>query len=194
MPHGIAIFDFDRTLTRQGSLVLFLNALIGKRNFIILGVRASMEAIARSPGGGWETIRASLLRRMLAGKNLAEVRTAAEAIFPRLEWKTEVMDAYYRHREAGHSLLIATGSPSCYIRILLEMKKMTVDGLVASEMTVDGETLTGELSGAYCVGREKARRVKAWLAGRNGETWGYGNLPSDAAMLALTDHPTAVPK
>jgi phosphoserine phosphatase len=76
---------------------------------------------------------------------------------------------------------------------ILEMKGIRVDGLLSTEVVVDGDVLTGEMATESCTWAEKARRVKEWLAEVEGSVWGYGNMPHDGAMLKLTDHPTVVP-
>jgi phosphatidylglycerophosphatase C len=192
MATGVAIFDFDRTLIRQSSLAVFLAVLVGRRRLFFAGAAGVGSAVFAAGSDRREAFRATVLRRTLAGKNAAQICAAAEEIFLRLEWNPEVLAAYERHRKAGHRILVATGGLSCYVRLLLERKKLTVDGLLASEMVVTENVLTGEMAGLSCRREEKARRIKAWLADAPGEIWGYGNLPNDAAMLALTHHPVVV--
>jgi phosphatidylglycerophosphatase C len=189
---GVAVFDFDKTLIRQGSLALFLVALIGKRRFVQACCRAAVRTMAVAPSRRRDVFRAALLRGTLTGVTLAQVDAAARAVFPHLLWRGEMLAAYARHRSAGHRVLVATGGLSCYMPTLLALKSLPVDGLLATEMAVDGDVLTGEMAAPSCTWTEKARRIKAWLPADAGEIWGYGNLPNDAAMLALTHHPTAV--
>ncbi len=188
---GVAVFDFDGTLIHQESLAMFLYAIAGKRTFAssccIAGLKTSIK------GCKLDIFRAELLRRALVGKTLTQAWQAAERVFTHLHWIGRTTEALIRHKNEGCHVVVATGSLSVYVSALLEMKGLSVDGLLATEIGIDGNVLTGEMMTASCTGVEKARRVREWLAGSNGPTWGYGNLPHDGAMLALTDHPTVIP-
>ena len=190
---GVAVFDFDRTLVRQGSLGMVLHALLGTRRYLSACGAAAAAAVFSPPRLWRETYRKTLLRRALSGRKIAEIHAAAARIFPRLDWRPEAMGAYARHRAAGRHILIASGSLSCYLPLLLQLKDLRADGLLATEMAVEDGVLTGALAAPACTGEEKARRVRQWLDGTDGEIWSYGNLPHDAAMLALSQHPTVIP-
>lgn len=193
MYQGVAVFDFDKTLIRQGSLKLLLQALT-KRRHLATALACAAAKVALLPAGQrLETFRAEILRRILANCPVAEIRQAAEAIYPQLIWKPDILRAHAWHRAAGHRILIATGGLACYMRDLLIWKGLAFDDLMASEMIVCDGILTGEMAGHSCTWDEKARRVGIWLAAHPGESWGYGNLPNDGAMLALVQHPIAVP-
>jgi phosphatidylglycerophosphatase C len=188
---GVAIFDFDRTLIRESSLFQFLRVLAGDAALARAALAAAARAVASAEK---EAFKRDLLRRLLAGISLAEVQSAAARMFPRLAWKDDILAACERHRRAGCRILIATGGLDCYMPALLAMKGMAADGLLATRMAVEDGVLTGAMASPTCTKAEKARRVASWLENGHGEVWGYGNLPSDAAMLALCDHPMAVPK
>jgi phosphatidylglycerophosphatase C len=191
---GVAIFDFDRTLVRQGSLAIFLSILVGRGHFLAACTAAAVKAVRLPPPQRRERFRSELLRRTLAGKNLAMVRAAAQETYARLDWKPDILAACERHRAAGHRILVATGGLTCYMPTLLAGKGLRTDGLLASDMITHADVLTGEMAGPSCTWEEKARRVSKWLDGTSEETWGYGNLPNDAAMLALVRHPHVVSK
>jgi len=187
----VAIFDFDRTLIRESSLFQFLRVLAGNAALARAALAAAAQAVASAEN---EAFKRNLLRRLLAGVPLAEVQSAAARMFPRLTWKDGILAAYEGHRRAGRRILIATGGLDGYMPTLLAMKGIAVDGLLATRMAAENGVLTGAMASPTCTKAEKAHRVAAWLETGHGEVWGYGNLPSDAAMLALCDHPVAVPK
>ncbi|KAF0137519.1 MAG: HAD-superfamily hydrolase [Rhodospirillaceae bacterium] len=191
---GTAVFDFDQTLIRQESLAMFLQTMAGGRYvsaYCAAGVKAVMTA---SSGERLNVFRTEMFRRTLAGKPVAQAQEAARRVFARLDWIGATMEALARHKDRGRCILVATGSLSVYMPALLELKGIRVDGLLATEIGIEGSVFTGEMATASCTGTEKARRVREWLAGiDDGPVWGYGNLPHDRAMLALTDYPTVVP-
>lgn len=192
MPQGAAVFDFDRTLIRQESMALFLRAIAGGR-YVPSCCAAGARAVTAASGRRRDAFRSEVLRWTLAGKTVDQARDAAERLFSRLTWIGKTMDELSRHRDEGRRILVATGSLSVYMPTILEMKGIRVDGLLSTEVVVDGDVLTGEMATESCTWAEKARRVKEWLAGVEGPVWGYGNMPHDGAMLELTDHPTVVP-
>lgn len=192
MERGVAVFDFDKTLIRQGSLKLLLQTLVPAGPLLWAVLRAAGRA-GRAGGDRLEVLRRDLLHRTLAGVPLNAVRAAAQAMSARLEWKPDLLEAYAWHCRQGHSILIASGGLACYLDVLLAAKGLAYDALFATEMVVDGGILTGEMASPSCTWQTKAERVRDWLAAHAGESWGYGNLPNDAAMLALVDHPMAVP-
>lgn len=193
MPRGAAVFDFDRTLVRQETLALFLRLVAGRAPYVSACCVAGAKASVAVPASRMEVFRAELLRRTLAGRTVGQVREAAEQLYPKLGWISRIAGELARHRDAGRKVLVATGSLSVYIPTLLHRKGFEVDGLLSTEMEIDGDTLTGEMATPSCTWSEKARRVKDWLADVEGPVWGYGNLPHDGAMLELADHPTVVP-
>ena len=193
MPQGAAVFDFDRTLVRQETMAIFLRLVAGKGAYLSACCAAGAKASVAAPAARMDVFRADLLRRTLAGRTVGQARDAAERLYPKLGWISRIAGELARHRDAGRKVLVATGSLSVYMPTILDRKGFRVDGLLSTEMEVDGDTLTGGMATPSCTWTEKARRVEAWLAGIEGPVWGYGNMPHDGAMLDLTDHPTVVP-
>lgn len=186
----VAVFDFDRTLIRSGSLLPILGALVGWRKLMVCCALAG--AAAAAGGARADVFRSELLRRTASGRTEAELRAAAERAFPRLRWRFEMLRAYARHRRDGRTILVASGGLACCVRRLLELKGIAADDVLATELAATGGVLTGGIDGLACTGNEKARRVRDWLGDAGREVWGYGNLPADGPMLALARHPTSV--
>lgn len=192
-PRRIAIFDFDGTLIRGDSLGPFLAAIAGPWRT----TAAFLAGLSRAASGGAlldrrSAIKAGLLRHALAGRSLDEAEAAARDICRRLHWRRAMVEALKAHKLAGCRIVVATGALDLYIGEALA--GLPVDDVLATTMEVEGSRLTGRMAGGNCVRAEKARRVAAYLAehGPFVESWGYGNRPSDLAMLALVDHPTVV--
>lgn len=197
MSCGIAVFDFDKTLIEQGSLKFILMELVGRRRLAAAAAAAAAPALFANGARRHEIFRIRLLRHTLTGVALADICAAAATIYPKLDWKADILQALERHKAAGRRILIATGGLSCYMPVLLDLGGVAADGLLATDMVVrpDGR-LSGEMAAPSCTWDEKARRVRAWMSEAGScddESWGYGNLPNDGAMLALVRHPTAVP-
>jgi phosphatidylglycerophosphatase C len=95
-----------------------------------------------------------------------------------------------RHRELGHTVLLASASLDAYLMPLADLLGADAAICTRLERGHDGR-LTGRLDGANCRGAEKARRVRADLATRgleDAELWAYGDSHDDEPLLQLADH------
>ena len=199
VPHaGVAFFDFDGTLIHGDSLLLFVAEVIGRRRAHLAladAIRSACHRHLRGRGPGCDlrgSIKAVLLKRTLRGLPLADAHAAAHRLVRTLRWYGPSLEALHAHRRAGRRVVVATGALDVYMPTLLD--GLAVDDLLATGMEVADGRLTGRMCTGNCVRADKASRVSAWLAahGPFGETWGYGNHPSDRPMLALLDRPVVV--
>ncbi|WP_158047516.1 HAD-IB family hydrolase [Skermanella pratensis] len=188
---GIAFFDFDGTLVRGDSLLPFLSQIVGSRRARLSLARAvhgaiQLHATRRQLGDDIRTsTKAILLRQTLAGVPVAEAAAAAERLAGWTRWNRPVLDALKAHQDAGRRIVVATGALDLYMPVLL--RGLGIDDLLATGLEEIDGVLTGHMKGGNCVRAMKAQRVSAYLHhhGPFGETWGYGNRPSDVPMLAL---------
>jgi len=191
----VAAFDVDGTLTTTDCVVPFLRRAAGWRLPL---------ALVRRPGA----LAAALVRRdrdrlkelacaSLAGKDAGRLERLGAAFadeFVTQQLRPDTTARLRRHRELGHTVILASASLEAYLTALGEA--LGVDGVVCTRLERDAEgRLTGRLDGPNCRGPEKARRVRAWLAtsGLDGaELWAYGDSPGDAELLAAADHAVRV--
>jgi len=185
------VFDVDGTLTTGDCVFPFLRRAAGfrlatallRRPLALAGGlvrrdRDRLKALACASLGG---LRASEVDELGA-------RFAGEVAASHL--RDDTTARLRRHRELGHTVVLASASLDVYLLPLARL--LSVDDIVCTtlERDTDGR-LTGRLVGANCRGAEKARRVRALLAGRGldgAELWAYGDSAGDDALLALADH------
>lgn len=197
MTRRIAIFDFDGTLVGGDSLLPFLERVAGRARARLIFARALRVGLMRAranPDDDLRTrIKAGMLSRALAGVPLARAQAAAEDLRHWPRWFEPTLSALRRHADAGDRVVVATGGLSLYIPTLLE--GLPVHHILATDMEVAGDMLTGQMQGGNCVRAEKARRVSALLMeyGPFEESHGYGNRPSDLPFLALMSHANVIP-
>jgi len=191
----VAAFDVDGTLTTQDCVVPFLRRAAGRRLPAALARHplALVGALARRDRDRLK----ELACRSLAGRDAAALDRlgatfAGDFVSPRL--RPDTTARLRRHRELGHTVILASASLEAYLVPL--GRALEVDGVVCTQLERDADgLLTGRLAGANCRGPEKARRVRAWLAGAGlagAELWAYGDSPGDAELLAVADHPVRV--
>ena len=195
---GVAFFDFDGTLIHGDSLLMFIGEVIGHRRAKLAfldALRSGLHRHARGRGPGVDlpgSIKTILLRRTLRGVPVPDALAAAERLARRIRWHAPLVETLKMHRREGRRVVVATGALDIYMPALL--RGLEVDDLLATGLEVVDDTLTGRLSTGNCVRLDKAERVRAWIAanGPFGETWGYGNRPSDLPMLAVVDRPAII--
>jgi HAD superfamily hydrolase (TIGR01490 family) len=95
-----------------------------------------------------------------------------------------------RHRELGHTVILASASLDPYLVPLAE--RLGADDVVCTwlERGADGR-LTGRLVGRNCRAAEKARRVREYLQARGlagAELWAYGDSRDDEPLLESAEH------
>ncbi len=198
-PPGVAVFDFDATLTRRDTLMGWLVALAGRRRVagaLTAAVAGTIADLGRGRARADQRTRfkETLFCHLIAGTSEAEAAAAAERMRPGLRWRDDMLAAFQDHRRAGDVLVIATGSPRLVVE-RLAAERCAPDLVIGTELETDGHgRLTGRLAGPNCVREDKAQRVGDWLAAQGpiGRSYGYGNHPHDRPMLALVDHPRVV--
>jgi len=97
------------------------------------------------------------------------------------------------HRDKGDRLLIMTSTN----RLITEpiAASLQVDELLATELEIDDNRLTGRLAGRPCSGEGKVLRLKERLAETGESLRGssfYTDSINDLPLLEIVDHPVAV--
>jgi phosphatidylglycerophosphatase C len=191
---AVAAFDVDGTLTTRDCVVPFLRRVAGPRRLAIgLGRdarRIAPDLVRRDR----DALKAHAARITFAGRPYADVEAAGREFAAHVlhAWlRPDVVDRLVWHRRAGHHAVLVSASFGVYLRPLAEW--LEVDGVVATELAVDGEHCTGGLEGGNCRGAAKVRRLHAYLdehiGGRRAvDLWAYGDSPGDGDLLADADH------
>jgi phosphatidylglycerophosphatase C len=187
----VAAFDVDGTLTTGDCVLPFLRRAAGARLATAL-LRHPLTLARGLVRRDRDTLKA-LACASLAGRPATEIdrlgaEFASDVAASRLREDTTAR--LRRHRELGHTVVLASASLDAYLVPLGEL--LGADEVVCSrlERGADGR-LTGRLDGANCRGAEKARRVRALLAARGLEhalLWAYGDSSDDEPLLELADH------
>ncbi len=185
---SIAFFDFDGTLAEGDSLWPFLVAARGwawcAGAFLLC---LPLPLLAFAAGKNWRTaVKAGLLRLTLGGLSLEEAARAAGKMRSWPKWIEKNVATLRKHHEAGHLVVIATGSLNLYMPTILR-DVLPYDELLCTEMEMKGNVLTGRMASGNCVRERKAQRVAEYIVA-NGpfeESWAYGNAPHDLPMMEV---------
>jgi HAD superfamily hydrolase (TIGR01490 family) len=100
----------------------------------------------------------------------------------------------YEHQDAGRRVYIFTAASQELAEMLAHV--LTFDGGIGSQFSaVDDGVFTGEPTGLFIYGADKARAIKR-LADREGidlgQSYAYSDSASDLPMLRAVGHPVAV--
>ena len=197
-PAAFAFFDFDDTLARGDSILPYLM-------YCILRGAAPRRQVFKAAWGflAWKLnpAHASASKEtslsFIRGKTVDEMDDLARDFFREVQQNAFFEDAapeIFSLREKGVQIVVVSASSDLYMKILPEF--LPVDAVISTTCEVVDGKYTGKI-GKNCKGEEKVQRIQAWLE-KQGTTIdkarsaGYGDSPSDAPMLLLTDAPTLV--
>lgn len=188
----VAAFDFDKTLSERDNVVPFLRTACGTpalvRTLTVLAPRLVEAGLLDSHR---DRLKAALVRRLLAGRPVAELREIAERFADDVvahHLARGMLERAQGHREQGHELVIVSASLAIYLEPI--GARLGFDAVLATELEVDGDgLLTGELAGANVRRAEKVRRLDEWLGDDPATVWAYGDSTGDRELLARADHP-----
>ena len=195
MADGIALFDFDGTLTRSDSFITFARHAVRPAK-LLGGVLATLPHILLwklgiiSGGRAKEALFGRLYGGMSHSEWCAKCRDFVPIIASGL--RSDMLETLHRHQAAGHRTIIVTASPADWVKPWAESEG--IEMVIGTEIAVDGSAhLTGRFATPNCHGSEKVTRLLAAIPDiRSHETWAYGDSPSDAPLLAASTHPHMV--
>ncbi|MBN1777748.1 MAG: HAD family hydrolase [Clostridiales bacterium] len=195
-----ALFDFDGTMIRGDSILLFMRYAWQKK------LCGTFDLLRFAAAGGLFTLRLlspkrakELGLRFLKGRNRAAYTRAAESfcetvLKPRLY--PRAMEALRKHREAGDEVLLISASPTFYLEPLKQMLNLTE--VLGTDMETDTSgRFTGRIVGLNCRGDEKPQRLQTYLNEAGAQldfetSSAYGDSRHDLPMLKLCRHAYAV--
>ncbi|HPJ02130.1 MAG TPA: HAD family hydrolase [Candidatus Limiplasma sp.] len=200
MHQSFALFDFDGTLIRGDSIILFMRYLWRRKLCTVFDIARFTVA------GGLFTLRLTspkrakeMALRFLRGRSRAEyVQYASDfcetVLKPRLF--PQGIEAIRAHQAAGEPVLLITASPTFYLEPLKSM--LGLHAVLGTQFATDGKgRFTGHIAGINCRGDEKPIRIREYLEKTGTEldsqnSSAYGNSTHDLPMLRMCGHAYAV--
>ena len=130
------------------------------------------------------------LTRFFRGMDKGELALVATWVVENELWpkrRLDVVTELERHREAGHTLVLASGVYQPILEVLAERLGAVALG---TPLEMNG-VATGQLSGEVNTGETKVERLTAWLAGRSLDL-AYGDTEADVPMLTCAEDAVTV--
>lgn len=193
-----AIFDLDRTLLPGSSTPVFTAHLakLGLGPSVKIPLQNQFFRLFESHG---ETMPAMQLAKLAARANkgwpvtlVEEAAThAAEELVTLLQPHAPAL--LEQHRSAGHTLVLATTSPSAFVDPLARL--LGFDATVSTEWASTDGRYNGALDGPFLWGKHKMQAVVAWAEATNADlsiSHAYSDSFYDRPLLEAVGHPHAV--
>jgi HAD superfamily hydrolase (TIGR01490 family) len=189
---GLALFDFDKTLSDRDTLFDFHSLYFGKSRVYAWALR-HVPFLLGCPLG-WSDrgkLKENFLASFWSGVPYEEFARAARKYsleqMPRVV-RPRALKVLEQHLQRGDRVLVISAS----IKEWLEPWCLAqgVDQVLATEMEVQEGVLSGALATPNCRGPEKIRRLREVLNPQAySPIYAYGDSDGDREMLALADYP-----
>jgi len=183
----LALFDFDGTISRRDSFLLFLWE-VDRLRFLSTCL-THIPAILLYLNGRYpnQKLKELFLTKLFVNKDLQYFSRLAEAFCEDLVPKIIRQEFWQRldfHKKAGHIVVVVTATPRS---ILAPWCRSNSIQIIGSELACTSSgTLSGKLDGLNCMGGEKVRRIKEnYDLAEYDEIFAYGDTSGDLPMLGL---------
>lgn len=182
----LSVFDFDGTLTRHDSFVLFLRFAFGWRGFSRRMLKLTWPSLRYAMGANSrDELKAHLIHAFLAGVTVDWVQQTAEA-FSRAFWHRLMRPSGLRAVEAevtsGAVVTLCSASPALLLQSFAD--RLGVQ-LIGTELESINGVLTGRLRGSNCRCEHKVLRLQS-VYGPLNQYWlkAWGDTRGDYELLA----------
>ena len=192
MRETIAAFDFDGTLTRSDTFLMFLIFQFGFPAFLKSlwsNLAILMKYVFRKVSN--HEAKQAIFSYFFKGMKITEFdaacrRFALSKIPGQINRKA--IEKCDWHRQNGHHIIIVSAS----IRNWIEpwAKQYGFKAVIGTEVELDNEILTGQFAGKNCHGPEKVTRLLSHYPERNNYyLYDYGDSKGDRDMMKFADFP-----
>ena len=191
---GVAFFDVDETLVSVRTLESFLMAYLKEVPSMISLER--LQALSRQV---IELSREEFNRiyfAIWAGQPVEQVLEAGRRWYAENAgtdgfYRQNVLDRLRQHQQDGDRVVLVSGSFPAPLEPIAAA--VGADHVYCTRLEVADGKYTGVLAGAM-IGDDKRTAVEAYLAENapDAVTWGYGDHPSDLALLESVTNPVVI--
>jgi phosphatidylglycerophosphatase C len=185
----LALFDFDGTITTRDTYIEFLQSTVGKGRFA-RGMLFLLPVVIAYYLGLISAHRAKEIMMTHFFKDMAEEEFAAHATrFAHGKMismiKQSALDRIAWHKQQGHDVVVVSASISYWL--LPWCQKYELD-LIATELEIKDNRISGKLASPNCKNQEKVKRIKArFPLEQYSYIYAYGNSSGDKEMLELAN-------
>jgi len=199
MSHKIAIFDFDGTLIRGDSFILYMlltyvycmffkpaKAVCVPFKFSLI-VRQLIDQIRYSDV---RRLKESLLVLFTGGLELRHIDGINNYFCKMLKpfIRKKIFNDFRRLKREGYVTILLSASPDIYLQWIKE--SFGFDILISTKVEIINNTATGKIIGENCKGVEKLRRLKEILSEDEiSNAISYADNESDRLLMQAVNKP-----
>ncbi|MEP4052312.1 MAG: HAD-IB family phosphatase [Litorimonas sp.] len=190
--HEIFVFDFDGTITTQDTFALFLKYHAGTARWV-LNIACLLPTFVNYKLGRIDrhSVKAAVVRQFFKDESAANVEARAtqfaKDVIPDLirPAAQERLDELLRDPKCGpESLYICSASIGPYLRVWASSCGIQTNHVMAAELAINKDRITGELQGYNVWGQNKVRRILDQFAPHSVKiVEAYGDTRGDREML-----------
>ena len=157
---NIAFFDFDETLTKKDSFMLFMKWISSGKKYLLGWVFVAYYfLLSVFYFISKQELKEKILTFYLEGMDQADVKERArqftEEVFPKILTKRALQQLDF-HKKAGDKIVIVSASLDLWLSSWCESNNFN---LLCSEAEIKDTRITGKLVGKNCKGKEKVNRI-----------------------------------
>lgn len=191
MEQTIAFFDFDGTITNRDTMLALAEFRTGKTGFLFRMLQLSPSLVALKLNVlSAQKAKQLFLRKFFGGMSgeaftkLCEEFSANQ--LPSLVRK-DAWEAIEKHRSNGDTIVVVSASAENWIAHWCNLHNIP---FIATKLEIKNNTVTGNIEGLNCNGKEKVSRIKQMfnLADYK-KIYAYGDSSGDKPMLDIATHP-----
>jgi phosphatidylglycerophosphatase C len=186
----IAAFDFDGTIIKHDSLLVFIWFAVGIRQLTIGIIKALPHLIKYQlkliPN---YTAKEKLFTALFKGMPIADFNKTSLEFLPKIKQmvNADALNKIKWHQENGHEVIIISASAENWI--LPWAKTIGVTNVLATQLEVVDGLITGKFLSKNCHGPEKVNRLYTIHPDRKTyELYAYGDSNGDKELLSIADH------
>ncbi|MES1217301.1 MAG: HAD family hydrolase [Bacteroidota bacterium] len=187
MKKNIAFFDFDGTITTRDTLFEIIKFQKGAWSFY-LGFARNLPVLFFYKLGlvSNQIAKEAILKYFFAGMSVSDFQKQcdrfSDEILPHFI-RPKAIDEINRLKKTGTEIVIVSASPANWI---CKWSKTIGAVLIATDLQVDQEKITGKIENKNCHGEEKVRRIReVFNLDEFYEILCYGDSKADKPMLSL---------
>jgi len=183
----LALFDFDGTITKNDSLLKFIRFAVGDIKFIqgLIALSPTLIAFKLKLMPNYEA-----KEKMLSWffKGLSEndfVQIANEYSLNHIDkiLRSRAMDRLEWHKNEGHKVVVVSASIESWLKPWCDRNDLD---LIATQLLIENNKVTGKLASNNCHGQEKVNRINdKYNITSFDYIYAYGDSSGDKEMLEL---------
>lgn len=191
MQQTIAFFDFDGTITNRDTMLALAEYKTGKAGFLLkmLQLSPSLAALKLNLLSA-QKAKQLFLRKFFGGMTVEDFKKLCEGfsvnMLPALIRK-DAWQAIEQHRGNADTIVVVSASAGNWIEHWCNQQNIL---FIATRLEIKNNTITGNIEGLNCNGKEKVSRIKEIFNLADYETiYAYGDSSGDQPMLGIATRP-----